>query len=414
MQHQAQLAEKRQRQAQVATYRAQQRALAAAMRAQKQAERARADAERASEADRKEAEKEALRLYREARQAEVDAMNADLDAALAEIDAILETTLAVDDYVELSELRTVVHHPPFEPAAEIANPGIGPEPVPIPPAPVFVEPASPKGISGLLGGKRRHDEAVASARAEFDRTYAAWALDVEQRKAHEATQAQQYRDLETAREAALREARDTFAAECRQREFEAEAQNAKLDKLIAELAFDVPDAIQDYVGIVLSNSVYPESFPVEHDFTFDLSERELSLTVQIPGPDALPAIKAYKYVANRDEIVSTPLPAKDTKDRYARAVAQVAVRSLHEIFEADRSTKIRTISLTVQVTATNPGTGLPTVTPLAAVATDRETFEKIDLHNVVPVATIEHLGGVMSKNCVGLSPISASNSVRRR
>lgn len=74
----------------------------------------------------------------------------------------------------------------------------------------------------------------------------------------------------------LVEARAAYANECREREAEVEAHNRELEALKNNLAFDVEAAIQDYVGIVLSNSTYPETFEVSHDYGFDLTARELT------------------------------------------------------------------------------------------------------------------------------------------
>jgi hypothetical protein len=100
----------------------------------------------------------------------------------------------------------------------------------------------------------------------------------------------------------LRTAEAQYKIECQQREAEAEARNQELDKLISNLAFDVESAIHEYVGIVLSNSAYPDPFPVSHDHEFDLSSRELRLTVTVPQPSDVPAVKEYRYVKAKDEI----------------------------------------------------------------------------------------------------------------
>jgi restriction system protein len=71
----------------------------------------------------------------------------------------------------------------------------------------------------------------------------------------------------------------------------ADARNQELNKLISNLAFDVGSAIHEYVGIVLSNSVYPDAFPVSHDHEFDLSSRELRLTVTVPPPSGVPSCR---------------------------------------------------------------------------------------------------------------------------
>jgi len=199
-----------------------------------------------------------------------------------------------------------------------------------------------------------------------------------------------------------------------QREAEAEERNARLDKFINDLAFDVEDAIDEYVGMVLENSAYPEVFPVEHEHSFDLASRELTVTVLIPEPSALPSVKEYKYVKTKDEITETTLSAKAQKDRYAAAVHQVALRTLHEVFEADRLGKIQSGSVTVVVNGITAHSGLPDQIPLARVAADRETFLQFDLANVVPTATLVHLGASLSKSPFDLTPAAVGSDVRAR
>lgn len=127
------------------------------------------------------------------------------------------------------------------------------------------------------------------------------------------------------------------------------------------------------------------------------SPPELDLRATIPGPDEVPAVKEYKWVKASDEITATKLTLKAQRDRYSSAVAQVAVRTLHEVFEADRHGRIHSISLIVQVHRISPATGLDEDVPLVAVAADRDRFSAFDLTQVDPVATIDHLGGALSK-----------------
>ena len=62
----------------------------------------------------------------------------------------------------------------------------------------------------------------------------------------------------------LAEAETDYRAACSRREAELN-RDEELTRFINDLAFDVEYAIEDYVGVVLSNSVYPDTFPVEHD-----------------------------------------------------------------------------------------------------------------------------------------------------
>lgn len=408
MQQEAKRRDQAQRQAAQAQAAAQRQAEQAA----RQAERARAQASKALATEFKKAEQEAKRLHVEAMEAEVASKNADLVVMYEEIDNLLAATLDVDDYVDLEKLRQVAEHPPFEPG-QLAFPAPPPPRLEQPPEPQFVPPdGAPKGLSGVFGGKKKYAEVRAAAEAEHAAAHQAWQAEVaslpeRQRQldaAHELAEQQRQQQLQAARAA--------YDEECRQREVAVEESNRALDQLIANLGYDVEDAIQEYVAIVLENSAYPDCFAVEHDFNFDSAHRELTLTVSVPEPSAVPSVREYKYVKAKDEIAATALTQKEQKERYANAVAQVALRTLHEVFEADRVGRIQTIALTVRTSAHDPGTGRMNDVPLIAVATDRSTFEHLDLSNVVPIKTLEFLNASVSKNPWGLVPIDLSKGVR--
>ncbi|ACU75100.1 conserved hypothetical protein [Catenulispora acidiphila DSM 44928] len=375
-------------------------------------ERAQAAATRASIAEQKAAEREAARLLAEARLAEVEELNANLAAQYSDIDGILASTLEVDDYVDLATLKiTTVDHPPFEPGVLAVETQAVPTPQRWYP-PVWNEPMPPAGMGAAFGGRKRYEKTVAEARAAFEATYAEWwRADQALQAAYQGELA--HRDeLEQARKRKLAEAEAKYRDECEARNAQAAARNAELDTLINGLAFDVESAIDEYVGIVLANSVYPEIFPVEHDHAFALHGRELTLTVTVPEPSKMPTVKEYKYIKAHNEIAATLLSAREQKSRFADAVYQVAVRTLHEVFEADRAGKIHSISLTVGVETIDPGTGLLGTIPLVVVAAEREAFTKFDLSNVVPKATLEHLGAALSKSPFDLTPADTAPGVR--
>lgn len=367
---------------------------------------------RGSVVQQKASEKETARLQAEARLAEVDELNANLAAQYADIDGILASTLEVDDYVDLAALKvTTIDHPSFEPGELAVETAAVPTPQRWYP-PVWQEPTPPVGLGAALGGKKRHEKIVAEARAGFEATYAEWSrVDQESRAVHQRNLALR-EELETTRQRKLAEAEAKFRKECEAREAQAAARNAALDSLINGLAFDVESAIDEYVGIVLANSIYPEVFPVEHNHAFALHGRELTLSTTVPDPSKIPVVKEHRYVKARDEIVATALPVREQKDRYANTVWQVAVRTLHEIFEADRAGKIHSIALTVGIETVSSATGLPATVPLVIVAADRETFTKFDLSNVIPKATLEHLGAALSKSPSDLTPADTSPGVR--
>lgn len=379
--------------------REQQAAVRRAEQARKAEERAVAQAARATDAERKRVEKEAKAAHVESMQAEVDARNSELQGVYDEIDSVLEATLEVDDYVDLESLRVVTEHPPF--VSEHENELPRPERLTAPPEPLFFAPPTPSGIGGLFG-KKKHAEAVTSAEATHAAAIAQWRADADALPAKQAELDAQHANLEGERVRRLAEDRARYNAECSAREADAIESNAELDQLIANLGYGTTEAVEEYVSIVLANAVYPEAFPVEPDFSFDPSTAELSLRALVPGPDKVPDTKAYKYVKASDEITSTALSQKAQKDRYNGAVQQVALRLLHEVFEADRRAIVKSISLEVGTETIDPATGTHTYVPFVAVAADRDSFMGFDLSAVVPLAALQHLGAAVSKNALGL------------
>lgn len=404
IQHQSQVAvrqaEQRQRAAEVANRRVE--------KAQAAAQRAALASQRASEADRKRLEREAVVAHIEAMQAEVDENNAALASVYEDLDNLLTATLDVDDFVDLEKLRQVVDHPPFD-RVDLKVPVAPPTPIPDPIEPTRKAVETPKGF---FGKQKKLEEAQAKAEAEFVQAWYAWHAEITSLPGKRAAMAADHAAAEAARESALATELATYTSQCAERERAVAEHNSSLDDFIANLGYGAVDAVHEYVGIVLANSVYPEHFEVEHDASFEPATAELSLKVVVPGPDTIPTIKAHKYTRASDEIATVPLSQKEAKARYANVVHQVALRTIYEVFEADRRNLFQAISVEVGTEATNPATGKQEYVSLVAVSASRDRFTEIDLSAVVPVATLEHLGAAVSKSPFDLTPASGAG-VRR-
>lgn len=391
-----------------------QRAYAAAVReaeaAEKRQQQAWARAQKASAAERKQLEKEARGLHEASMMAEVECRNLKLAGIEEELQSILEATLGVDDFVDLNSLRVEAEHPPFH-RKDLLSPSRPPLPVADPPKPEYVEPSAPRGILSFLS-KSQHEKAKAAAAKRHEDDLAQWHTEIARNEQRRLAEAAAYQERELDRRATLAQEEARYAADCARREEEASARNREVDDLIANLGYGSPDAVEDYIGIVLSNAVYPEHFPISHDYSFDPSSAELRLAVAVIAPDQFPTVKGYKYVKASDEIAEVLFSAKACKDRYSSAIHQVALRVPHEVFEADRRGLISTISVEVGTHGVDPATGRSSFVPLVALAVSREDFMRIDLGRIQPSATLAHFGASVSKNPYGLVPANTSG-VRR-
>lgn len=255
---------------------------------------------------------------------------------------------------------------------------------------------------GCSEKKKKHDQLKQEWWAGFQAASAEWEALRASLPERQAQADRQHNEIEERRVELLGAERERYNAECRLREAEVAEHNGEIDALIAGLGYGVTEAVEEYVDIVLANSVYPDAFEVTHQAEFDGSTSEALIRAVTPAPDAVPAVKSYRWVKANDEIVGSPATKKDINERYGDALAQVALRTLHEVFEADRRGIIQTVALQVGPATKDPATGLDRFFPLVAVSASRDQFTAFDLTGVVPSATLELLGAATSKNPAGL------------
>jgi len=387
----------------------------AAVRRAEQREKAAGLADRqraaANEAERRALEKEAREEHIAAMEAEAEEQNRHLAEVYEEVESLLAASLNVDSYVDLNGLHEVVEHAPFD-RPDLERPIPTPDEIPDPPEPIFSMPEPPRGLIAGLFGKAKYAEAVEVAKHAHEHNVFQWQKQCEQLQECRKAAGEARVRAEAERVAELTIARAKYAEACSVREIEISNRNKRLDELIANLGYGTPDAVQEYISIVLSNSVYPEVFTVVHEYHFEPASAELTLRVLVPKPGGIPEFKSYKYTKSADEITTIPLSQKICRDRYEGAIHQVALRSIHEVFESDRRGLIKTIRLEVGTKAVDPATGLHTYVPFVVVAAERESFLKFKLSAVIPANTLERLSAALSKNPYGLVPAETSG-VRR-
>ena len=377
-------------------------------RAHKTREKATKQAVRCAAAIRMELATDEKSAHISAREAEVDALNAELEETYEVIDGLLAATLDVDDFFDLASLRRKTEHLPFShthlerPTATLAT-------IHDPPEPVYREPPPPEVF---FGKKKKHEAAIVAAREAHALAQTEWRAELETLESSRETLQKEFDKAERRRLDDLDKAKIRYSQECSERELDVAEFNSRLDSLIANFGYGVTEAVEDYFSIVFACSTYPKTFGVVYEFEFEPSNAEFSLDVSIPPPSEMERVKAYRYVKKNDEITFTELSQKARKDRYSSAVHQVALRSIHEVFEADRRGLIKTVSLEVGTDTADPSTGKKGFIPFAAVAAERDSFLELDLSAVVPQNVLEHLGASLSKNPYGLVP-SVTSGVRR-
>jgi restriction system protein len=341
-----------------------------------EAKRARQAFERAAAAD----QKERARLYAESRVAEVAALNEVLAADIAALDELLRDTLAVDDFLDFESLKEAARRPPFTPGAL----GV-PEP---PPDPASFRPPVPGAGQKLLpGAKQRYAARWEAGRRQYDAAA----------QEHQQREAERLRRLEQAR---AEHQRAIAAVEER-----LARQHAEVEAFKASFQAGEPSAIVQYFALVLERSHYPEGFPQRFRLAYIPESRQLVIQYGLPGYSVIPAVAEYKYIKTGDKVTQKARPLKERQELYKRVVAATTVRTLHEVFEADRSQIAETVVFNGHVDTVNDATGKQEYPCLVTLMTTRDSFMDRDFIRIDPLACLLDLSASVSKNPAELAPV---------
>ena len=193
---------------------------------------------------------------------------------------------------------------------------------------------------------------------------------------------------------------------------EASEHNRKIETLKENFAAGKPEDVKNYFNRVLHARDYPEVFPHKWEFAYVPDSRQLAVEYDLPTFHAMPEVKAYRYVKVRDETTQTPMPQSQRKQLYASILAQIPLRTIHEIYKADRTEAVDTIIFNGYVKTIDPSTGKPGQFCLVAVSTTRHQFLDLNLELVDPQECIKGLKGRFSRKPEDLVAVSPMEAIR--
>ena len=360
----------------------------ATRRAATEADKARRAYERAAALE----EKERKRLYLESRIAEVALLNDNLAADIHQLSTLLSDSLAVDDFLDIDSLKEADPLPAWDPG-DLAKPA------PVPEIADF-EPPSPTGLARFLpGAMKRHEAALQEA------------------KSNHATAMTEYAQSEIQREERLAAAQGAHQTELRRIEDRRRKQHSEIEEFKAAFRSGQPQAVIDYFALVLEASQYPNGFPQAFRLAYIPESRQLAIQYQLPSFDRIPVLSEYRYVRTGDKITEKARPIKERQALYKDVIARVTVRTIHEIFEADRDGLVDVIAFNGHVDIINTATGREENPCLVTVMVGREPFMKRNLSHVDALACLLDLSASVSKSpaeLISVRPVLDFNMVDPR
>jgi restriction system protein len=184
--------------------------------------------------------------------------------------------------------------------------------------------------------------------------------------------------------------------------------NEKVETLRGSFEQGSKDAIEGYLNMVLERSEYPDDVSLDHDISFDKSARLLRIDTQLPAFDDISFVSEVKYVASKDTFQTKYLGKTEAKSIYTAMLYQIAIRTLHEIFEAEYTGHVHFIEFNGFVSGIDPKRGNEVKTSVLKLKADRDTFMQINLARVDAEACASGFGGKLEKIAFDLSSIKKS------
>ncbi|MBX9722377.1 MAG: restriction endonuclease [Candidatus Obscuribacterales bacterium] len=315
--------------------------------------------------------------------------------AVEELKNILQHTLGVDDTIEWETLKSKKAFHKQRP-----NP---PQPQEIPQAPTENAPQyHPKlGILDKLISSRRENK-TKRAQELYETDCQRWKKQKEEILRKNAESEKKY----------LKQLQLWQAEE---QEFLAKQKetNEAIEKRKEQYLGKDPDAIFDYCELVLSNSKYPDYFPKGFDLDYNTETKILIVEYSLPSVDVMPTVKEVKYIQSRDELVESHLSESILNKIYDNLVYQIALRTIHELYESDVINALDSIIFNGWVESIDKATGKQVNACILSVQANRAEFSSINLANVDPKLCFKILKGVGSSKLHSLTPIAPVLSISR-
>ena len=341
------------------------------------------------------ANKEAQQLYIQQQIRDAATETAEIKTKILELGTVLEQTLSIDDRIDFSDLRLNEDFAPFAPPAGLD------EPLSAPVEASYLEPVQPpRGLAKLLPGSgRRYEEALKAAQEAF------------------ATAMAEHLAKESLRKAALEKAKLSYERQKAIFLEKARKRNAEVDDFEKSYLAGEAEAIVAYNDMVLERSEYPDGFPEEFAVAFTPGSKELVIDRELPLPSIVPTAVELKYNKSKDSFDEKPRKAAEIRDIYEDLIASIALRTVHEVFEADHHGAIESVTFSGFVNAVDPSTGKDIKPYLISLRTTRDKFLDLDLGRVDKKACLRNLGAKVSPRpaeILAIKPIVEFNMLDRR
>ena len=168
--------------------------------------------------------------------------------------------------------------------------------------------------------------------------------------------------------------------------------------------------------ISTKNSI-SSTFPKDFDLDYNSDSKLLIVEYVLPAPDDLPTLTEVKYIVTKKELKESFLSETQLSKNYDSVIYKVTLRTLHELFEADKAEALNAVIINGWVNTFNKATGKKVNNCIVTIQAKKTEFKEIELSNVDPKTCFKNLKGIGSSKLSGLTavqPIAQINKNDKR
>jgi len=189
--------------------------------------------------------------------------------------------------------------------------------------------------------------------------------------------------------------------------------NDKIDEFKVKY-FQIDNAaVIESCKIVLNNSVSLDFSPKIFELEYNTNNKILIVEYELPDIAKFPRLKEVKYIASKKELKESYISDSQISMVYDNAIYQVALRTMHELFEADAANALAAVSFNGWVKTISKATGKMENKCILSLQAKKEEFINIQLANINPKICFKSLKGVASSKLSSLSSIQPIIQISR-
>ena len=173
------------------------------------------------------------------------------------------------------------------------------------------------------------------------------------------------------------------------------------------------DAVAEYCEMVISRSNYPDFIEKDVQIEYEIEQKTVIVDFLLPNPDAIPRVREVKYIARTDDLEVKYLKQKKIDELYDKIIYQIALRTIHELFEADAANAIDAIVFNGFVNYIDKAHGHQVHSCILSLHTKKGTFEKINLAAIEPKQCFRSLKGIAAPQLALLTPVPPIMQLKR-